>query len=114
MTPSTTARLLVACPDRPGIIAATTAFVAEHGGNVVDLQQHTDHSDEAFFQRVEFEVDDLDLGRAEVGPAFAAGGRAASRMRWVLGWSDSDPAGGAAGLEGAALRPRPAAPLAGG
>jgi formyltetrahydrofolate deformylase len=90
VTPSTTARLLVACPDRPGIIAATTAFVAEHGGNVVDLQQHTDHTDDAFFLRVEFEVDDLDLGRAEVGPAF---GPVADRfaMRWVLGWSDAIP-----------------------
>ena len=62
MPPATTARLLVACPDQPGIIAAVTAFVAEHGGNVIDLQQHTDHTDEAFFLRVEFELDQLRPG----------------------------------------------------
>ncbi|HET6953401.1 MAG TPA: formyltetrahydrofolate deformylase [Acidimicrobiales bacterium] len=87
MLPSPTARLLVACADQRGIIAAATAFVAEHGGNVVDLQQHTDHTDGAFFLRTEFEVDRLDLGRDEVGPAF---GPVAERfgLRWLLGWSD--------------------------
>ena len=48
MPQGATARLLVSCPDQPGIIAAATAFVAGHGGNVIDLQQHTDHTDEAF------------------------------------------------------------------
>jgi len=88
--PATTARLLVACPDQPGIIAAATAFVAEHGGNVIDLQQHTDHTDEAFFLRVEFELDAFDLARDEIDDAFAP---VADRfaMRWVLGFSDHRP-----------------------
>ncbi len=90
MPPATTARLLVACPDQPGIIAAATAFVAEHGGNVIDLQQHTDHTDEAFFLRVEFELDAFDLARDEIDDAFAP---VADRfaMRWVLGFSDHRP-----------------------
>ena len=54
--------LLVACPDRRGIVAAVASFVAAHGGNIVDLQQHTDHTDGSFFQRVEFELDGLTLG----------------------------------------------------
>jgi formyltetrahydrofolate deformylase len=88
--PAATARLLVACPDQPGIIAAATAFVAEHGGNVIDLQQHTDHTDEAFFLRVEFELDAFDLARDEIDDAFAP---VADRfaMRWVLGFSDHRP-----------------------
>ena len=90
MPPSTTARLLVACPDRPGIIAAATAFVAEHGGNVIDLQQHTDRANAAFFLRIEFELATLDLGRDEIGPAFSP---VAERfaMRWQLGFSDHRP-----------------------
>ena len=90
MPPAATSRLLVACPDQPGIIAAATAFVAEHGGNVIDLQQHTDHTDEAFFLRVEFELDDFDLARDEIGGAFAP---VADRfaMRFVLGFSDYRP-----------------------
>ncbi|MBN2623826.1 MAG: formyltetrahydrofolate deformylase [Acidimicrobiales bacterium] len=85
-----TARLVAACPDRPGIIAAATAFVADHGGNVVDLQQHTDHHDGAFFLRLEFEVDAFDVDRAGFAPAFAP---VADRfdMRWRLGHSDHRP-----------------------
>jgi formyltetrahydrofolate deformylase len=85
--PTTTARLRIACPDQPGIIAAATAFVAAHGGNVIDLQQHTNRTDAAFFLRVEFELDAFDLGRDEIDDAFAP---IAERfgMRWVLGFSD--------------------------
>jgi formyltetrahydrofolate deformylase len=90
VTTSPTARLLVACPDQPGIIAAATAFVAEHGGNVIDLQQHTDHADEAFFLRVEFEFDDFDLGRDEIGGGLAPVAER-FRMRWRLGFSDERP-----------------------
>jgi formyltetrahydrofolate deformylase len=66
-----TAALLVSCRDRPGLVAAVARFVADHGGNIVDLQQHTDHTDGAFFQRVELELDGMDLPPHEVGPAFA-------------------------------------------
>jgi formyltetrahydrofolate deformylase len=79
--------LLVSCPDRAGIVAAVATFVAEHGGNVVDLQQHTDHTDGAFFQRVELELDGVDLAREEIAPAFAP---VAERfgMRWSLRFTD--------------------------
>ena len=79
--------LLVSCPDRPGIVAAVAAFVAEHGGNVIDLQQHTDHTDGAFFQRVEFELDAFDLERPAIALAFAP---VAERygMTWSLRFSD--------------------------
>ena len=82
--------LLVSCPDRPGIVAAVASFVAGHGGNVIDLQQHTDHTDGAFFQRIELELDDVDLAREEIGPAFAP---VAERfgMRWTLRFSDERP-----------------------
>ena len=71
MATGPTARLLASCPDQPGIIAAATAFVAGHGGNVIDLQQHTDETDQAFFLRVEFELDGFDLAREDIPVAFA-------------------------------------------
>lgn len=82
--------LLVSCPDRPGIVAAVASFVAGHGGNVIDLQQHTDHTDGAFFQRIELELDDVDLGRDEIGEAFEP---VAERygMCWTLRFSDERP-----------------------
>lgn len=55
-------RLLVSCPDRPGIIAAVTGFLAARGSNVVHADQHTTHADRRFFLRVEFDLDPLSKG----------------------------------------------------
>lgn len=49
-------RLLVSCPDRPGIVAAVSRFLFEQGANLVHADQHTTHDDpRRFFFRVEFE-----------------------------------------------------------
>jgi formyltetrahydrofolate deformylase len=58
--------LLVSCLDQPGIVAALSTLIYESGGNVIDLQQHTDPVDGAFFQRIEFELDNFTLGRNEL------------------------------------------------
>jgi formyltetrahydrofolate deformylase len=65
----TTAVLLLSCPDQPGIVAAVADFVFQHGGNIIDAQQHTDQTDGVFFQRVEFRLDGCDLARDEIEPA---------------------------------------------
>jgi formyltetrahydrofolate deformylase len=49
--------LLLQCPDRPGIVAAVGAFVADTGGNVVEADQHSDPAAGLFLQRIEFDVD---------------------------------------------------------
>jgi formyltetrahydrofolate deformylase len=82
--------LLVSCPDQRGIVAAVATFVAEHGGNVIDLQQHTDHTDAAFFQRVEFELDDFRLARDDIAAAFAPTAEQFG-MRWSLRFTDDRP-----------------------
>jgi formyltetrahydrofolate deformylase len=46
--------LLISCPDTSGIVADVAGWVAMNGGNIVHAEQHTDHHDGAFFQRVEF------------------------------------------------------------
>jgi formyltetrahydrofolate deformylase len=51
---SPTTRLLLACPDRPGLIAAVSGFLAAAGLNIVDADQHS--SDEGrFFMRMAFD-----------------------------------------------------------
>lgn len=57
--PETTARLLVTCPDRPGIVSAVTGFLFEHSANITELDQHaTDASGGTLFLRLEFQTPD--------------------------------------------------------
>jgi formyltetrahydrofolate deformylase len=53
-----TARLLISCPDGPGIVAAVSAFLFDHGANIVTSDQHsTDPSSGRFFMRMAFTLD---------------------------------------------------------
>jgi formyltetrahydrofolate deformylase len=49
-----TTRLLLACPDRPGLIAAVSGFLAEAARNIIDADQHSSEEGR-FFMRMEFE-----------------------------------------------------------
>lgn len=54
------ARLLIVCPDGPGIIAAVTRFLHAEGGNIVQSDQYSSNPEQGlFFMRIEFEVADL-------------------------------------------------------
>ena len=71
-------------------MAAVSGFLAGHGANIVDAQQHTDKSDDAFFMRVEFELAGMDIAQADVVPALQL---VADRfgMNWGISWSDRIP-----------------------
>ena len=49
-----TSRLLLACPDRPGLIAAVSGFLADAGLNIVDADQHST-AEGRFFMRMVFD-----------------------------------------------------------
>lgn len=68
---SATAVLLLSCPDQRGVVAAVADFIAQHGGNIVHAEQHTDDVEKVFFQRVEFELEGFGLAREEIRNAFA-------------------------------------------
>ncbi|MNK25437.1 Formyltetrahydrofolate deformylase [compost metagenome] len=54
------ARMLISCPDSPGIVAAVSHFLHEHGANIVQSDQYTmDPEGGMFFMRVEFDLNDL-------------------------------------------------------
>lgn len=54
------ARMLIACPDQPGIVAAVTRFLAERGANIAQSDQYsTDPEGGRFFMRIEFDIPDL-------------------------------------------------------
>jgi formyltetrahydrofolate deformylase len=49
--------LLLSCPDRSGIVAEVSNFIHRNRGNIVDLEQHVDQTEDAFFMRLEWELD---------------------------------------------------------
>jgi len=51
---SQTTRLLLACPDRPGLIARVSGFLADAGLNIVDADQHST-AEGRFFMRMVFD-----------------------------------------------------------
>ena len=72
-----TSRLLLACPDQPGLIARVSGFLAESGLNIVDVDQHSS-AEGRFFMRMVFdhvpegERDAFELRfRREIGEPFA-------------------------------------------
>jgi len=82
------ARLLISCPDRPGIVAAVSRFLFEHGANILDADQHsTDPQGGTFFMRMAFHLDGLDIGRAELERAFAEQVAAPFAMDWSIAYA---------------------------
>jgi formyltetrahydrofolate deformylase len=57
-------RLLLRCGDRPGLVAAVSAFLADAGANIVSLDQHsTEQSGGTFVQRTIFHLPGLTAAR---------------------------------------------------
>jgi len=55
------ARMLISCPDQPGIVATVSRFLYEHGANIVQSDQYTmDPEGGMFFIRIEFDLDNLE------------------------------------------------------
>ena len=55
----TTAKLLLHCPDKPGILAEVTDFITVNKGNIIYLDQYVDHVQNIFFMRIEWELKDF-------------------------------------------------------
>ena len=85
---STTARLLIACPDRPGIVSAVTTFLYHHGVNVTELDQHsTDPEGGRFFMRLEFQTPHLDVSRSALAQAFGDVVGRRFDMQWHISYA---------------------------
>jgi len=61
-----TATLLIHCPDRPGLVHDVTGFIFSHQGNIIDLQQHIDAEQDAFFMRLEWSLENFTLEKEEI------------------------------------------------
>ncbi|MBV9183304.1 MAG: formyltetrahydrofolate deformylase [Acidobacteria bacterium] len=82
--------LLLSCPDRKGIVAAIAGFISQHGGNILEAQEHSDRDSGIFLMRVEFDAAEFDIRMENFGEqfSFVADNFA---MRWKLAESDCRP-----------------------
>ena len=63
-------RLVLACPDRVGIVAMVSNFISSHGGSISDANQHSDPTTGWFFMRVEIGAVTLPFSLDELREAF--------------------------------------------
>jgi formyltetrahydrofolate deformylase len=79
---SDVARLLISCPDRPGIVAAVSQFLFEHGANIIHSDQHSSEQGQGtFFMRIEFALPGLLDAGLDFAPVAARFG-----MQWRLSY----------------------------
>ena len=82
-------RLLVSCPDKKGLIAAISSFVAMHNGNILSADQYVSEAGRGmFFMRLEIEGGSFGLERSEFGAAFAPLARQ-HKMEWSVSYTDT-------------------------
>ena len=79
--------LTISCPDRTGIIAAVSGFIAGHGGFIVEASYHTEQEAQRFFMRQEILADSLPFDAGEFARLFAA-----LATKFDMSWQLSDTA----------------------
>jgi formyltetrahydrofolate deformylase len=73
--------LTLSCPDRPGIVAAVSNFLYDHGMNILDAQQFDDMESGQFFMRVVFKAAKTAVPLQTLRAEFVAVG-----TRFTMGW----------------------------
>ena len=66
----TTAKLLLHCPDRQGIVTEITNFITVNNGNIVYTDQYVDRIDNILFMRLEWELDGFTIPRDQIKDYF--------------------------------------------
>jgi formyltetrahydrofolate deformylase len=87
-----TARLLIGCADRPGIVAAVSGFLFARGANIVSSHQYSsDPTGGRFFLRTEFVLSDqadAPSHRRDLQDSFAREVADRFEMEWHIRWWD--------------------------
>jgi formyltetrahydrofolate deformylase len=77
-------RLIIKCPDQPGIVSTVTAFLNEYDANIVELSQYSMNPEGGtFFTRIEFDCPGLNDKAADMQLAFQEVSTAFS-MQWTF------------------------------
>ena len=88
MNPETTARLLISCDDKPGIVATVSNFLYHHGANITALDQHSsDPEDGTFLMRLEFQTPHLNTSQSILEQSFAENVARPYKMDWKISYA---------------------------
>jgi formyltetrahydrofolate deformylase len=83
-----TARLLIQCADRPGIVAAVSEFLYRHSANIVQADQYsTDATGGRFFMRMEYALEGLGAPPEKIEAAFGLDVAPRFEMDWRVTYS---------------------------
>jgi formyltetrahydrofolate deformylase len=82
--------LLLACPDRKGLVATISDFVFRHNGNIIHANEHADEESNLFLMRVEFDPAGFDIPLSEFKKYFASIAEK-YQMNWRLAQSSHRP-----------------------
>lgn len=86
-----TAKLLLHCPDKPGILEEVTDFITVNKGNIIYLDQYVDHVENIFFMRIEWELKDFLVPQEKIEDYFATLYAQKYEMNFRLYFSDTKP-----------------------
>ena len=86
-----TAKLLLHCPDKPGLLAEVTDFITVNKGNIIYLDQYVDHVENIFFMRIEWELKDFLVPQEKIEDYFATLYAQKYEMNFRLYFSDTKP-----------------------
>ena len=86
-----TAKLLLHCPDQPGILAEVTDFITVNKGNIIYLDQYVDHVENIFFMRIEWELKNFLIPQEKIEDYFATLYAQKYEMFFRLYFSDTKP-----------------------
>lgn len=86
-----TAKLLLHCPDKPGILAEVTDFITVNKGNIIYLDQYVDHVENIFFMRIEWELQDFLVPQEKIEDYFTTLYAQKYEMSFRLYFSDTKP-----------------------
>jgi formyltetrahydrofolate deformylase len=83
--------LLLSCPDQPGIVAEVSNFIHRNRGNIIDLDEHVDKTENVFFMRLEWELNGFLIPRDALAAAVTDLTRPYGPMECALHFTDVRP-----------------------
>ena len=90
-TTRNSAIILIHCPDKKGLVAAVTRFLAHNNGNILEIDQHVDKLSQVFFMRVEWDLEGFLIPEDQIESEFSKHIGTPFDMHWQLYFTRDKP-----------------------